>query len=559
MYDQQKTKRQRIEEPAKPRRRATTMKTVEKPLRKNAQQRRTNTAKQEGNRRFSTLLSNLPGMAYRCNNDANWTMEFISEGCVLLTGYKQQAFVGNKEIAYADIIHPDDRQLVWDHVQAAIAESRHFQVEYRIRTASGQEKWIWEQGVAVYSDNGEMEALEGMMTDITKRVLAEAELKKAHDVLEEKVKERTNELTTANKQLRHEIEERQRTEEALRQSRDELQCLIEACPDAVVISDLTGKILYASRQTWNLLGLPEQHELVGQSVFDYTVENDRRRLKKDIPTLVEEGIRRRAECTVLRPDGEMVPTEASSAVIRDAQGQPKAVIAVIRDITERKQADEALRQEHRTLKHLFQSSDHERQVIAYEIHDGLAQQLAGTIMQLETYSYQKNIMPEEATKSLDTAITMLRQAHKEARRLISGVRPPVLDESGVVIAIAHLLDEKRNAKGPIIESCCNVKFDRLAPIVENAIYRIVQEGLTNACEHSKSERIRVELVQHGDLLRIKIQDWGTGFTPTTTDANRFGLASIRERARLLGGHATIESVPQQGTCLSVELPLVVRE
>ena len=95
--------------------------------------------------------------------------------------------------------------------------------------------------------------------------------------------------------------------------------------------------------------------------------------------------------------------------------------------------------------------------------------------------------------------------------------------------------------------------------MENAIYRIVQEGLTNACRHSKSPRIRVELVERDGLLQIKVQDWGEGFDPTRVEADRFGLEGIRQRARLLGGSARVESAPGQGTCLTVELPLVLEE
>jgi signal transduction histidine kinase len=95
--------------------------------------------------------------------------------------------------------------------------------------------------------------------------------------------------------------------------------------------------------------------------------------------------------------------------------------------------------------------------------------------------------------------------------------------------------------------------------MENAIYRIIQEGLTNACTHSKSEKVRVELVQHGDDLRVRIQDWGIGFVPGDVEEDRFGLAGIQERARLLGGKTTVESTLGQGTCVTVELPLVMRD
>ena len=161
-------------------------------------------------------------------------------------------------------------------------------------------------------------------------------------------------------------------------------------------------------------------------------------------------------------------------------------MVLIEDITERKRAEEALTKEHRNLKHLLQASDHERQLIAYEIHDGLAQQLAGAIMQFQAFDHLKEKNPKEAANAYHAGLTMLQQGHFEARRLIAGVRPPILDEAGVVEAIAHLVHERGRDKGPKIDFRSRVDFDRLDPTLENAIYRIAQEGLTNACKHSKS-------------------------------------------------------------------------
>ncbi len=175
-------------------------------------------------------------------------------------------------------------------------------------------------------------------------------------------------------------------------------------------------------------------------------------------------------------------------------------------------------------------------MIAYEIHDGLAQQLAGAIMQFQTYSYLKDTKPQEAARAYEAGMTMLHQGHFEARRLISGVRPPILDESGIVAAVAHLVSEQRLRKGPRIEFRSEVEFDRLVPILENAIYRIVQEGLLNACKHSKSTRVRVELVQQGENLQIKVQDWGDGFDPARVEGDRFGLEGIRQRKIARGQH-----------------------
>ena len=116
---------------------------------------------------------------------------------------------------------------------------------------------------------------------------------------------------------------------------------------------------------------------------------------------------------------------------------------------------------------------------------------------------------------------MLQQGHFEARRLIAGVRPPILDEEGVVAAVAHLVNEQSRLKGPKIEYRSRVDFDRLAPILENAIYRIAQEGLANACQHSKSEKVRVSLLQREDRVRIEIRDWGIGFDPKAVRGEPF--------------------------------------
>lgn len=131
----------------------------------------------ESERTLSTLLSNLPGMVYRCRNDPSWTMLFVSEGCVKLTGYLPSELIDNFRISYADLIHPDDRQRVWDEVQAAVAQYRPFELEYRIRTLRGEEKWVWEQGCAVLDKQGQVTALEGFITDTTARRRAEDALR----------------------------------------------------------------------------------------------------------------------------------------------------------------------------------------------------------------------------------------------------------------------------------------------------------------------------------------------------------------------------------------------
>ena len=361
--------------------------------------------------------------------------------------------------------------------------------------------------------------------------------------------------------LVEDITARKQAEDALRVSEEKYRSVVEACPDAVVMSNLKGQVLFASGQARRLLGLGDCEELTGRNVFDGVIENDRKRLAENMSDLLAAGTRRNTEYTSIRRDVATIPVETSSVVIRDDQGQPKAVMAVIRDITERKRVEGALLRERRTLKHMLEASDHERQLIAYDIHDGLAQELAGAIMQFQIYAHARTIATKskDSAKAFDAGMTMLQQSHTEARRLISGVRPPILDESGVIAAIAHLVYDPAFDQGPKIEFRSRVTFTRLAPIMENVIYRIVQEGLSNARNHSKSKKILVSLRQRGDRLRIKIRDWGVGFNQKPVRENRFGLKGIRERARVLGGDCKIKSRPGEGTSIFVELPVTERE
>lgn len=638
-------------------------------------------ATQESERRLATLLENLPGMAYRCQNDERWTMEFVSGGCVPLTGYSCEDVLGNRVVSWNDLIVPEDRATVRAGVNRGLAEHRQFKITYRIRCAVGRVKWVWEQGIGIFDEFGECVAIEGFITDITERVQAEEAVRQARDELDQRIQDRTSELASANEQLRREIAERQRAEESLRSTNEELQAiydgmvdgvliadvetkrflranpailrltgysekevlamsvydihpaedhprvfkrfgeqaegklrlaedrrvirkdgsivhvdisasrivyhgrpcligffrditermeaqealqrseaayrsLVEASPDAVVLSDLAGHVVFASPQTWPLLGLPENEPLTGRSIFEFVAEEDRPRLAANLTNVIRAGVRHNTEYTALRGDGSAVPVEASSAVLRDAQGMPKGAMAIIRDIRARKLAEQALERERQTLWHMLQASDHERQVIAYEIHDALAQQLAGAIMQFQAFEPLWETSPEKAKAAYQAGVDMVRQAHVEARRLISGVRPPILDESGLAAAVAHLVHDQRAIGGPDIEFETRVSFDRLPRVLENAIYRIAQEALTNACRHSRSEKVRVTLLQVDVQVELDVQDWGVGFDPQAIEGERFGLEGIRERARLLGGTASIDSQPGRGTLVRVVLPLL---
>jgi PAS domain S-box-containing protein len=149
------------------------------------QQKQAQQAVYESRRKLETLMSNLPGMAYRCCHDAYWTMEFVSEGCTELTGYKPIQIINNKEIAFVDLIHPNDYERVSKNVQTACDAHQPYKFDYRLLTLGGEEKWVWEQGQGIFSSTGELQALEGFIIDITDKKRAESALNRVKRMAED--------------------------------------------------------------------------------------------------------------------------------------------------------------------------------------------------------------------------------------------------------------------------------------------------------------------------------------------------------------------------------------
>lgn len=142
----------------------------------NMRLRRLNHSLQESERSKSLLISNLPGMVYRCRYDRTWTMEFVSEGCFELTGYRPEDLVENRVVSFDQLIDPADHEWIWQTWERARALGQPARLEYSITTASGQTKWLFEQGDFVLNDSGDVVALEGLIIDVTERKLLEQEM-----------------------------------------------------------------------------------------------------------------------------------------------------------------------------------------------------------------------------------------------------------------------------------------------------------------------------------------------------------------------------------------------
>ena len=426
------------------------------------------------------------------------------------------------ESAWENLVYPDDRAAAIRRREQTLETGQPVEGEWRVVWPDGSVHWLAGRWQAFKDEAGKPLRLIGVNIDIT---------------------------------------ERKRAEEALRASTERYELAVRGAGVGIWDWDIrTGKLYYSPR--WKMLFGYDEND-IGNSLEDWArlLHPDERDwiLKFQDEFLAGTSPTVTVEYRLRHKDGSYRWIVVHALAVRDEQGKACRLVGSHGDITDRKQAEEALERERQSLWRMLQASDHERQVISYEIHDGLAQYLAAATMQFQAHDTLRENSPQEARKAYETAMELVRQAHSESRRLISEVRPPIIDENGIEMAISHLVHEQRRHGGPKIECHSDVQFGRLPSILENAIYRIVQEALTNACKHSKSEKVTVSMTQEGQDVRLEVRDWGIGFDPESVVEGHFGLEGIRQRVRLLGGRLTIETAPGSGALIRVVVPILERQ
>jgi PAS domain S-box-containing protein len=166
-----------------------------------AERKRAEEEMKESNKKLSTIINNLRGVVFRCDNDAEWTMQYISDGIYELAGYLPNEFIGNKIRSFTSIIDPEDAKKVWDEIHNALSTGYLYTIEYRIITSAGQKRWVWERGRGYY-ESDKLVALEGFISDITDRKRIEEELIRARDKAEQSDKLKTAFLHNISHEIR---------------------------------------------------------------------------------------------------------------------------------------------------------------------------------------------------------------------------------------------------------------------------------------------------------------------------------------------------------------------
>ena len=208
---------------------------------------------------------------------------------------------------------------------------------------------------------------------------------------------------------------------------------------------------------------------------------------------------------------------------------------------------------------LVTAQEEERRLVAYEVHDGLAQVAAAAYQHLQNFAADDPPSSTRGEEALDQALGMLQQTVEEARNVVAYLRPTVLDDFGLATAL-RLQVERLSDEGLWTSYEETLGGERLPEVVETALFRVAQEALTNVRKHARADRVHVALELRDQAVLLEVRDWGRGFAAESmTDGagpgEQVGLSSMRERVALLGGRFEIRSEPGAGTVVVAEVPL----
>ncbi len=335
---------------------------------------------------------------------------------------------------------------------------------------------------------------------------------------------------------------RVQAEEALRANDERLIHIFEAAPIGAALLDGDDCIVQVNRAFREMLGHPRR-ELLGRRLSDFTHTED---VGKDAAlaarTQAGDIAGYKLEQRFVKRDRDILWAEVTVTAMREGNAIYRLVM--VENVFERKRAE---------------LLEDEQRHVAYELHDGLAQVAAGAHLHLQAFAGHYRPQSPQARAELDRALDLVQRAAREARHVIAGLRPTVVEELGLASALG-IQAESLRAEGWTVTYDESLGEERLSAATETALFRIALEALTNIRKHAGMKRVQVRLGQRDHAVWLEIRDFGRGFDPAAPrdpadGVGHIGLREMEDRVALLGGTFTLESRPGGGTCITVEAPL----
>jgi PAS domain S-box-containing protein len=346
-----------------------------------------------------------------------------------------------------------------------------------------------------------------------------------------------------------------RADEALRESEQRYRDLVENANDIIFTRDLAGNFTSFNRAAERVTGF-RREEALKMNIAQITAPDGAR--PTPLPARGANGEPAPHDLEIVARDGRRVALEVSTRLLYE-DGRPVGVQGIARDVTERKRAEKTLRE---LSGHLLRLRDAERRRIARELHDSTAQSLAALAMNLARVKEGGATLDPSATRALAESLELAASCSREIRTLSYLLHPPLLDELGLSAALRWYADGFAQRSGIEVALEVAPELGRLHQEVELALFRVVQESLTNIHRHSGSSRASIHVLAAASEVVLRVVDEGRGL-PVAAGAEPeaalagvgVGIAGMRERIRQLGGRMEIRS-GREGTTVEAALPFL---
>lgn len=475
------------------------------------------TSRLEGNYRM--LVNSIDGIVWEMDINSD-RFKQVSRHAEKMLGYPAARWLEEPHF-WEDHIHPDDREWVVNYCHSRSQVTNYYEFTYRMVASDGRAVWLRDI-VSVERSDGRPALLKGLMIDISKEKRIIEELVKAGELY---------------------------------------GLVMKATNDVIWDWDLaTGQL------TWNdnffsMLGYERTATHQHISFWEDCLHpQDRERVTHSIQQAVDNRDKIwTAEYRFIKSDGSYITIFDRGYVILDEHNEPVRMIGSMVNITEQREAQQELEHSYRTIRelsdHLHQVREEERKSIAREIHDELGQQV--TVMKMEITWLISEIKSENplVRQKMEGLLDVLKETVQSIRRISSELRPSLLDDLGLSAAMEwHLKEfEKRSGVQTHFES--HIPDTELPDTVRIALFRILQESLTNVARHAQASNVVVSIIYHQETIAMTVTDDGNGMdTSRLKHSKTYGILGMKERAGMMGGNYHIESAPGKGTSINVEIP-----
>jgi PAS domain S-box-containing protein len=510
-----------------------------------SERKRAERALRESEERFKSLVVSIPGAVYRCQADADWTGDFISDFIEVITGYPASDFHNNRVRTWTSVVCPDDQERCRKTVTEAIAAHEPFTLEYQLIHRDGGLRWVHEQGQAIFDHGGNPVRLEGVIFDISDRKRAEAkrkrvkaDLQKAKEELEMRVQERTAELLQINQQLQQEIVERQQIEARFRR-------VVDSNMIGIFFADANAQITDANEAFLAIVGYTYQDLKADQMNWRAMVPPEYLGFSQQVDRELQQfGVSSTYEKELVRKNGTRVAVLVGIALMEDDE-HPGSDVTFVLDITNRKEAEQQLK-----------ASLSEKDLLLKEVHHRVKNnmQVISSI-----FSLQAQYLDDSATLSVleecQQRIRSMALIHEKLYQCDSVVK---IDFADYIQSLAANLFAFYRVDRSLIRF--NLQVSNVTLTLDAAIPcgLLLNELVSNALKHAFPQQageitiqLSIDTEQH---LHLVVRDNGVGLSKNSTSqqTNSLGLRLVRALTRQLQGRLEINS--NQGTAFEIVFP-----